>query len=76
MGFRITCLEPGRALAGRARKALREFDVDVVESSFEGWQAGGERFSLVYAATAWHWLDPEVRYQKAADLLQHDGFLA
>ena len=76
MGFRITCLEPGRALAGQARRALREFDVEVVESRFEEWRPGGERFSLVYAATAWHWLDPDVRYQKAADILEYNGFLA
>ncbi len=76
MGFRITCLEPGRALAGQARRALRQLDVEVVESSFEEWQPGGERFSLVYAATAWHWLDPDVRYQKAADILEYNGFLA
>ncbi|HMK97695.1 MAG TPA: hypothetical protein VK425_09135 [Acidimicrobiales bacterium] len=31
---------------------------------------------MVYAATAWHWLDPEGRYQKAAALLRPGGYLS
>jgi SAM-dependent methyltransferase len=74
-GFRITGLEPGGALAAVARLTLAPFDVEVVEARFEDWESR-QRFDLVYAATAWHWLDPAVRYQKAADLLVPGGFLA
>jgi SAM-dependent methyltransferase len=35
-----------------------------------------ERFDLVYASQAWHWLDPDVSYPKAAALLGPDGMLA
>jgi SAM-dependent methyltransferase len=31
---------------------------------------------MVFAATAWHWIDPAVRYRKAADVLTPGGFLA
>lgn len=55
-GFRITCLEPGAALAAEARRLLAPFDVEVIASRFEDWEAPQGRFSLVYAATAWHWL--------------------
>ncbi len=75
-GFSITCLEPGRSLAQEARRALAGFDVDVIESRFEGWTEPSSRYCLVYAATAWHWIDPDVRYQKAARALVPDGFLA
>src|SRR5438093_8988159 len=37
---------------------------------------GGARFDLVYAAQAWHWLDPEISYRKAAQVLEPGGFLA
>jgi len=75
-GYRITCLEPGPALATEARRTLAGFDVDIVESRFEDWDASGNRYSLVYAATAWHWIDPTVRFQKAAAVMQPHGFLA
>lgn len=77
-GFRITCLEIGPALAAAARANLAGFvGVSVVESAFETWQPrGGDRFDLVFAATAWHWLDPAVRYEQAWRLLRPGGHLA
>ena len=77
-GFAITCLEPGGNLAAIARRDLAQFrDVQIVEQSFETWQpADGERFDLVFAATAWHWIDPAVGYQLAWRLLRPGGHLA
>jgi len=75
-GLRITCLEPGSALAAEARRLLAPFDVEVIASRFEDWEAPEGRFSLVYAATAWHWIDPHVRYPKAAQALVAMGYLA
>ncbi|MEA3019738.1 MAG: hypothetical protein QOI47_1262, partial [Actinomycetota bacterium] len=75
-GFRITCIEPGPSLAAAARRNLGDFDVDVVEARFEDWAGTGPRYDLVYAATAWHWVDPAVRYQRAAAVLRRGGFLA
>jgi hypothetical protein len=31
---------------------------------------------MVFAATAWHWVDPEVRYHRAANVLAPHGHLA
>jgi SAM-dependent methyltransferase len=75
-GFRITCLDPGPALAAVARADLAAFDVDVIETRFEDWVPSGEPFALVFAATSWHWVDPAVRYRLAAEALQPDGHLA
>ena len=69
-GFRITCVERGARLAAAARVALREFpDVEVCHDSFEEWTPR-TRYDLVFAATAWHWIDPAVRYRRAADALR------
>ncbi|MEV4293936.1 class I SAM-dependent methyltransferase [Microbispora rosea] len=78
MGFRITAVELGDALAAEARHRLIEFpDSSVITSSFEGWEPPtGVRFDLAYAATAWKWVDPEVKYAKAASLLAPGGHLA
>ena len=75
-GFRITCVEPGAALAAVARSHLAGLDVEVVEARFEDWAAAGAPFAMVFAATAWHWVDPTVRYRRAADALAPGGYLA
>ncbi|MGH3379200.1 MAG: alpha/beta fold hydrolase [Actinoallomurus sp.] len=77
-GFAITAVELGAALATQARRNLAGFpDVSVVTSALEEWRPpGGARFDLVYAATAWKWVDPRARYAKAAALLRPDGHLA
>ena len=76
-GFRVTCIEPGPELAAAARRNLAGLDAEVIEGRFEEWRARpGERFDLVYAATAWHWIDPAVRYRQAWQVLRPGGHLA
>jgi SAM-dependent methyltransferase len=75
-GFRITGLEPGAALAAEARRNLAGLDVEVIETRFEDWAPSGEPIAMVFAATAWHWIDPAVRYRKAAGVLAPSGYLA
>jgi SAM-dependent methyltransferase len=77
-GFRLTCLELGAALAAESRRNLAGFpDVTVVNASFDTWQPPqGQAFDLVFAATAWHWLDPATRYRRAWELLRPGGHLA
>jgi SAM-dependent methyltransferase len=77
-GFRLTCVEMGARLAGQARRNLAGFaGVDVVTADFERWWPAPPRdFSLVFAATAWHWLNPVLRYRKSWQLLRPGGHLA
>lgn len=77
-GFRITCVEIGPELAAVARRNLAAFrNVEVIGGAFETWQPPlGDRFDLVFAATAWHWIDPALRYQRAWELLRPGGHLA
>ncbi len=74
-GFRITCVELGTELAAVSRENLAGFPVEVVQGRFEDWQPA-EPASLVYAATAWHWIDPGVRYRRAWQALRPGGHLA
>ncbi|RHA43893.1 class I SAM-dependent methyltransferase [Cellulomonas rhizosphaerae] len=74
-GFVITCLEPGPALAAQARDHLAGLDVAVLETRLEDWTAT-RTFALVYAATAWHWLDPRTRFRRVAEALEPGGHLA
>jgi SAM-dependent methyltransferase len=77
-GFRLTCLEMGPRLAAVARGNLARFPaVTVTEADFETWRPPpGEAFDLIFAATAWHWIDPATRYQRAWALLAPGGHLA
>jgi SAM-dependent methyltransferase len=69
-GFEVTCVELGERLAELARAKLAAFPrVEVVTAPFETWEPADADFDAVMAFTAWHWLDPEVRYTKAARLL-------
>jgi SAM-dependent methyltransferase len=75
-GLRITCVELGPGLAAAARRNLAAFPaVDVVTADFETWRPAAA-FDLVFAATAWHWIDPAARYRRAWELLRPGGRLA
>jgi SAM-dependent methyltransferase len=77
-GLRITALELGAELAAAARANLTGLaGVQVINANFETWvPPPGQRYDLVYAATAWHWIDPERGYRRAFDLLRPGGHLA
>jgi SAM-dependent methyltransferase len=75
-GFEIVGLELGADLASLARSNLAGFqNVKIVNEPFERW-ATTERFDGVVAFTSFHWIDPEVKYEKSARLLREDGALA
>ncbi len=76
-GLRVTAVEMGANLAAVARRELAGLDVEVREGRFEEWRPGdGESYDLVLAATAWHWIDPRVKYQRAWEALRPGGHLA
>lgn len=80
-GFAMMCIEPGPQLAARARTRLASYpNVTVETARFEEWEAPGrtahEGFALVLAAQSFHWVDPEVGFPKAAELLRPGGSLA
>ena len=75
-GFEITCVELGERLAATARRKLATFpSVSVINADFETWQPERRGFDAVVAFSAFHWLAPDLRYTKAADLLREHGKL-
>jgi hypothetical protein len=66
----------GAQLADKARSNLVGLPVEIHVATFEGWEHESEAFELVYAATAWRWIDPTIRYRKGHRLLQAGGHLA
>ena len=76
-GFRIVAIDPGQEMLRAGREALANFaNVELIEATFEAWPADKAAFGLIIAAQSWHWVAPEVRFAKAAELLSSEGSLA
>lgn len=76
-GCDIVAIEPGAALARLARRRLAALpNAAVVQTSFEDWRMEAGVFRAVIAAQSWHWVDPQVRFAKAARALCPGGVLA
>ena len=74
--YELVCLDIGADLIAVARESLTEFrNVSFVEQAFEDWEPEG-KFDLIISATAFHWVDPKIRYLKASEVLKSNGFLA
>ncbi|MBO0880309.1 MAG: class I SAM-dependent methyltransferase [Mycobacterium sp.] len=76
-GCQVVAVELGAQMADIARRNLAMFPaVRVATAAFEDWGLPDEPFDVVFAATAFHWIDPATRVQKAADALRIGGSLA
>jgi SAM-dependent methyltransferase len=76
-GYSIQCIELGVNLASIAKQNLSRYPkVQVIVDNFEEYPLEEKNFDLVISATAFHWIDPEVGYQKTAKVLKPEGTLA
>jgi SAM-dependent methyltransferase len=77
LGHSITAVEPGVRMAALARERMTNFgNVEVETSTFEEWNDRVRRFDVIVAASAWHWVDPSVGWQRAHNLLKPGGWMA
>ncbi|GLX71249.1 class I SAM-dependent methyltransferase [Paenibacillus glycanilyticus] len=75
-GFgRITCVELGDQLAAFTREKFKHKPgIQVIQSDFESWDSGNERFDLAISGTAFHFIQPqELGYRKVYDVLKPQG---
>jgi SAM-dependent methyltransferase len=76
-GLDVTAIEPSSEMAAVARRNCASYPkVRIVESDFERWNPGRQRFPLLYSAQAWHWIDPELGLKRAHLALLPGGLLA
>ena len=76
-GYHVIALDVGASMVQVARRRLAAFaNVHLVQSAFEAWRLPRERFDAVVSATAFHWLNPDLRVGKAARALCDGGTLA
>ena len=75
-GFPVSAVEPDpRMRAVLARRLAGVPDAVIVGSTFEDYRPPRPH-GLLYSAQAWHWVDPAVRYERAAAALVPGGCIA
>jgi SAM-dependent methyltransferase len=76
-GLRITCVELGASLAAVAQRRLALFPgVEIVVADFETWTPRRAGYDALVSFTAYHWIQRELRYVKAAEVLRDGGTMA
>jgi len=75
--FSIQGIELGQKLARFAQRELRKYkNVEIINGAFEEIELLPENYDLVFSATAFHWINPEVKYAKPYKILKSRGNLA
>jgi SAM-dependent methyltransferase len=76
-GLEVTAIEPGRRLLELAERNVRGAGrVEFVNARFEDSEVPSTHYDAVFAAASFHWIDPEISWEKAARLLAPGGTLA
>ena len=74
--FDLTAIDIGPVMIAAARQQLADAAISFQACSFEDFAATDSSFDLIVSATAFHWVDPEVKFSKSARLLRPGGWLA
>ncbi|MFB6808912.1 class I SAM-dependent methyltransferase [Streptomyces sp. NPDC056387] len=76
-GTELVCIEPDPRMAQVLRRnTAHRPGVRVHVGAFEDWRPAGRGFGLVFAATSWHWTDPQRRWDLVHEALAPGGALA
>jgi ubiquinone/menaquinone biosynthesis C-methylase UbiE len=75
-GFDLTAIDIGPSMVATARAAAGERAGTFWPVGFEDLEMPDASLGLIISGGAFHWVDPEVRFRKAARLLRPGGWLA
>jgi hypothetical protein len=77
LGIPLVCVEPDARMAAVLRRNTAGCpNVRVEVGDFEQWQPGGRRHGLLFAASAWNFLDPDRRWDLVHAALAPGGAVA
>ncbi len=75
-GFEVTAVELGEKLAAYTRDKFKDFTrFKVINLPFEDYRTE-QKYNLIFAASAFHWIDPSKGFPLIHSLLEKDGWLA
>ncbi len=76
LGYAIDCVEPNLEFCKLAERNCQSYPkVRILPQSFEEWQVEPEKFQIILAANAWHWISSDIKYVKASQALHNEGAL-
>ena len=76
-GCEVVAVELGEQMAAYSRKKFAAWPkFRVVNLPFEQFEAEEQSFDLIFSATAFHWVDEKMGYEKAYRLLKKGGVFA
>lgn len=75
-GLAVTAIDIGNSMIAAARQRVSSPLVSFQSVSFEAFAAPDAAFDAIVSATAFHWIDPEVKFAQSARLLKAGGWLA
>jgi SAM-dependent methyltransferase len=76
-GLDVVAVEPGAQLLSLAAGNLEDAgEVTFVNAQFEDAQLPSGHFRAVFAASSFHWIDPEISWAKVTEVLAPGGTLA
>lgn len=76
-GCQIASVEPGPKMAKFVRNKYKDYDdFSCYNMTFEKYMGMNNTFDLIYSATAFHWLDQNIAFEKSFKLLKSNGVLA
>jgi len=74
---RFTGIEPGENLAALANMKYKNYSrFSLRTQTLQEFECPAESFDLIYAATAFHWIEEEYGYRRVFDLLKKGGIFA
>ena len=76
-GCALTAVEIGDQLARHSREKFASYELfQVLNQDFESAKLDEESFDLIYSASAFHWIKPEIGFPKVCRLLKSSGVFA
>ena len=76
-GCSLTGLEPGSNLEALAAERLKGYaNLSLLNCTLQDYAGEGAPFDLIYAATAFHWIEEEYGYRRVFELLREGGSFA
>lgn len=76
LGYAIDAVEPNLEFCRLAEQHCADYPhVRIIPQTFEEWQVESDKFQIVLAANAWHWIASDIKYVKAAETLRNNGAL-
>ncbi len=76
-GCNLTAVECGREFSELCEKKFKEYpNFSVLTNKFEDTSFENNQYDLVYSATAFHWIDESIGYEKVFSMLKSGGVFA